>query len=173
MNKLIKTKNPDVTIRFAVEEDIPLILNLIRGIAEYEKLLHEVIATEDVLRKSLFGKVKYAEVLITDYKNEAVGFALFFHNFSTFIGKPGIYLEDLFVKPEMPGKGIGKILLTYLCKIAIERDCGRVEWSVLDWNEPAINFYKNLGAKPMDEWTVYRLAGESLQRLAQSPIETV
>jgi len=166
MNELIKTKNPDVTIRFAIEKDVPLILSLIRGIAEYEKLSHEVVATEEVLRNSLFGKNKFAEVLIAEYKNETAGFALFFHNFSTFLGKPGIYLEDLFVKPELRGKGIGKILLTYLGKIAIERDCGRVEWSVLDWNEPAIKFYKNLGAQPMNEWTVFRVSGEAIEKLA-------
>ncbi|MCX6167793.1 MAG: GNAT family N-acetyltransferase [Ignavibacteriales bacterium] len=167
MNELIKTNKPEVTIRFAKEKDVLLILKLIHGIAEYEKLSHEVVATEEVLRNSLFGKTKYAEVLIADYKNEAVGFALFFHNFSTFLGKPGIYLEDLFVKPEMRGKGIGKILLTYLGKIAIERDCGRLEWSVLDWNEPSIKFYKNLGAKPMDEWTVFRVTGEAIKKLAE------
>jgi GNAT superfamily N-acetyltransferase len=166
MSELIKTNNPDVTFRFAKEEDVPLILSLIKGIAEYEKLLHEVVATEEILRNSLFGKTRFAEVLIAYYKNEAVGFALFFHNFSTFLGKPGIYLEDLFVNPEMRGKGIGKILLSYLGKIAIERDCGRVEWSVLDWNEPAIKFYKNLGAKPMDEWTVFRVTGDSIKKLA-------
>jgi GNAT superfamily N-acetyltransferase len=166
MSELIITKNADVTIRFAVEEDVPLILGLIRGIAEYEKLLYEVVATEEVLRNSLFGKHKYAEVLIAEYKNETAGFALFFHNFSTFLGKPGIYLEDLFVKPELRGLGIGKLLLTYLGKIALERDCGRIEWSVLDWNEPAINFYKNLGAKPMNEWTVFRVMDESIQKLA-------
>ncbi len=166
MNELIKTKNPDVTIHFAIEKEVPLILSLIRGIADYEKLSHEVVATEEVLRNSLFGKNKFAEVLIAEYKNETAGFALFFHNFSTFLGKPGIYLEDLFVKPELRGKGIGKILLTYLGKIAIERDCGRVEWSVLDWNEPAIKFYKNLGAQPMDEWTVFRVSGEAIEKLA-------
>lgn len=166
MNGLIKTKNPDVIIHFAEEKDIALILSLIKGIAEYEKLIHEVVATEEILRKTLFGKHKYAEVLIAEYKNETAGFALFFHNYSTFLGKPGIYLEDLFVKPELRGKGIGKILLSYLGKIAIERDCGRVEWSVLDWNEPAIKFYKNLGAKPMNEWTVFRVTGNDIEKLA-------
>ncbi len=166
MSDLIRTKNSDVTIRFAKEEDVTLILSLIKGIADYEKLLHEVVATEEILRKSLFGKHKYAEVIIAEYKNETAGFALFFHNFSTFLGKPGIYLEDLFVKPELRGKGIGKILLTYLGKLAIERDCGRVEWSVLDWNEPAIKFYKNLGAQPLSEWTVLRVAGEAIKKLA-------
>ncbi len=166
MNKSIRTKNPDVTIRFATVEDVPIILSLIKGIAEYEKLSHEVAATEDVLCNSLFGERKVAEVLIADYKNETAGFALFFHNFSTFIGKAGIYLEDLFVKPELRGEGIGKLLLTYLGKLALERDCGRIEWSVLDWNEPAINFYKKLGAKPMEEWTVFRVTGETIKKLA-------
>lgn len=166
MDKLIKTNNPDVSLRFATETDVHLILSLIKGIAEYEKLLHEVVATEEVLKENLFGKRRTAEVILAFYKNEPAGFALFFHNFSTFIGKPGIYLEDLFVKPELRGKGIGKILLTYLGKLAIERDCGRIEWSVLDWNESAINFYKKLGARPMDEWTVFRVAGEAIANLA-------
>lgn len=166
MNKSIITNNLDVTIRFANEADVPLILSLIKEIAEYEKLLHEVVATEELLKENLFGKRRTAEVIIAFYKNEPAGFALFFHNFSTFLGKPGIYLEDLFVKPELRGKGIGKILLTYLGKLAIERDCGRVEWSVLDWNEPAINFYKKLGALPMDGWTVFRVTGKAIEKLA-------
>lgn len=166
MTGMIDTKNPDLKIKPAGEADVPLILSMIRGIAEYEKLLHEVVATEDVLRNSLFGKHKYAEVIIAYYKNEPAAFALFFHNFSTFIGRPGIYLEDLFVKPELRGKGIGEILLTYLGKLAIERNCGRIEWSVLDWNEPAIKFYEKLGARAMDEWTVFRVNGESMQKLA-------
>ncbi len=167
MAGMISTKNADLKIKFATEDDVALILSLIKGIAEYEKLLHEVVATEEVLRNSLFGKQKFAEVLIAYYKGEPAGFALFFHNFSTFIGRPGIYLEDLFVKPELRGKGIGEILLSYLGKLAIERKCGRIEWSVLDWNEPAIKFYKNLGARAMDEWTVFRVAGESMQKLAE------
>lgn len=166
MHELIKTNNPDLTIRFATEDDVPLILSLIRGIAEYEKLLHEVIATEELLKENLFGKKRTAEVVLVFYKNEPAGFALFFHNFSTFIGKAGIYLEDLFVKPELRGKGIGKILLAYLGKLAIERDCGRIEWSVLDWNEPAIDFYKKLGAQPMDEWTAFCVTGEAIEKLA-------
>lgn len=166
MNKLINTNSPDVTIRFAIEDDVALILSLIKGIAEYEKLLHEVVATEELLKNNLFGERRTAEVILAFYKNEPAGFALFFHNFSTFLGKPGIYLEDLFVLPELRGKGIGKILLTYLGKLAIERDCGRVEWSVLDWNEPAINFYKKLGARPMDGWTVFRVTGEAIEKLA-------
>lgn len=166
MDKLIKTNNPDVSLRFATETDVHLILSLIKGIAEYEKLLHEVIATEELLKENLFGKRRTAEVILALYKNEPAGFALFFHNFSTFLGKPGIYLEDLFINPELRGKGIGKILLTYLGKIAIDRDCGRIEWSVLDWNESAINFYKKLGARPMDEWTVFRVTGEAIEKLA-------
>ncbi len=167
MEKIIATKNSDVIIRFAEKKDVPLILSLIRGIADYEKLLHEVKATEQNLEKSLFGENPYAEIALAFYKNEPAGFALFFHNFSTFLGKPGIYLEDLFVKPEYRGLGIGKLLLTLLGKIAVERDCGRIEWSVLDWNESAIQFYKKLGAVPMDEWTVFRVAGDSIQKLAE------
>jgi len=166
MKQLIETNNPEVSIRFASIEDIPVILSLIKGIAEYEKLSHEVIATEEILRNSLFGNRRVAEVLIADYRNDAAGFALFFHNFSTFVGKAGIYLEDLFVKPELRGKGIGKLLLTYLGKIALERDCGRIEWSVLDWNEPAIKFYEKLGAVPMDGWTVFRVTEEKIPLLA-------
>ncbi|NJD21605.1 MAG: GNAT family N-acetyltransferase [Melioribacter sp.] len=166
MNSLIKTKNPDVTFRFAEKKDVPLILNLITGLAEYEKLSHEIVATEELLLETLFGERTVAEVIIADYKNEAAGFALFFHNFSTFVGKPGIYLEDLFIKPHLRGIGIGKLLLTFLGKLALERNCGRIEWSVLDWNEPAIQFYKNLGAKPMDEWTVFRVSAEEIKNLA-------
>lgn len=166
MHELISTNNPEVSLRFATEDDVPLILSLIKGIAEYEKLLHEVIATEELLKENLFGKRRTAEVILAFYNNEPAGFALFFHNFSTFLGKPGIYLEDLFVKLELRGKGIGKILLTYLGKLAIERDCGRVEWSVLDWNEPAINFYKKLGALPMDGWTVFRITSDRINNLA-------
>jgi GNAT superfamily N-acetyltransferase len=166
MNQFIKTIKPDIELRFADVKDVPLILNLIKGIAAYENLTQEVIATEELLKDNLFGKRRTAEVILAYYKNESAGFALFFHNFSTFIGKPGIYLEDLFVKSELRGKGIGKILLSYLGKLAIERDCGRIEWSVLDWNEPAIQFYKKLGAKPMDEWTVFRIDGSSINKLA-------
>ncbi len=146
-----------LTIREATKKDVPLIHSLIREIAEYEKLLHEVIATEDDILKNLFGEIKYAEVLIAEYENEPAGQALFFHNFSTFIGRPGIYLEDLFVRPKFRGKGIGKSLLLRLIELAKERNCGRVEWCVLDWNEPAINFYKGLGAVSMDGWSVFRV----------------
>lgn len=135
-------------------------------LAEYERMSDDVVATEELLRENLFGDRKIAEVIIANYKDEPAGFALFFHNFSTFVGKPGIYLEDLFVKPELRGKGIGKLLLAYLGKLAEERNCGRIEWAVLDWNEPAINFYKSLNAKPMDDWTVFRIAGNNINALA-------
>jgi GNAT superfamily N-acetyltransferase len=161
------TQIPGFTIRFANEPDVPLILQFIRGLAEYERLTHEVTATEELLRETLFGARRVAEVIIGEYAGEPVGFALFFHNFSTFLGRPGIYLEDLFVRPEMRGRGFGRVLLTYLAKLARDRRCGRLEWSVLDWNEPAIGFYKRLGAVAMDEWTTYRLTGESLDRQAQ------
>lgn len=164
---MISTSKPDIKLRIAEEKDVAVILNFIKELAEYEKLSHEVNANEDRLRKTLFGDKKFAEVIIAEYKNEPAGFALFFHNYSTFLGKPGIYLEDLFVKTDLRGKGIGKILLTYLGKLALERNCGRIEWAVLDWNEPSINFYKNLGAKPMDEWTVFRVAGGSIKNLAE------
>ena len=142
----MKNKNK-LKIREANINDVPLILSLIEEIAEYEKLRHEVIATENDIRENLFGEKRYAEVLIAEYENEPAGQALFFHNFSTFIGRPGIYLEDLFVKPKFRGKGIGKALLLKLVELAKNRNCGRVEWCVLDWNEPAINFYKELGAE--------------------------
>jgi GNAT superfamily N-acetyltransferase len=156
-----------VSIRRASEVDVPLILAFIRGLAEYERLADAVVATEDVLRKSLFGPRAFAEVVIAEVEGIAAGFALFFHNFSTFIGRPGIYLEDLFVLPGMRGRGIGKALLEHLAWLAVERDCGRLEWSVLDWNEPAIGFYKSLGAVPMTEWRVFRLAGDALMQIAK------
>jgi GNAT superfamily N-acetyltransferase len=153
-------------IREAVEADLPLILTLIRALAVYERLEHKVVATEDVLRESLFGARPYAETLIVEEDGEPFGFALFFHNFSTFIGRPGIYLEDLFVKPEARGRGYGKALLARLAAIAKERNCGRLEWSVLDWNEPSINFYKALGAVPLDDWTIFRVTDGALDTLA-------
>ena len=152
----------------ATEQDIPLILSFIRQLAGYEKLSNTVVATEEMLQESLFGKRPVAEVVIGRYDREPVAFAVFFHNFSTFLGRSGIYLEDLFVIPEMRGKGIGREMLTYLARLAVERKCGRLEWAVLDWNEPAIRFYKSLGAVPMDEWTVFRLTADSLARLAES-----
>ncbi|MCH8290920.1 GNAT family N-acetyltransferase [Candidatus Poribacteria bacterium] len=164
----ISTEIPDFEIRPASEDDVPIILSFIKELAEYERLSHEVIATEDTLRECLFGERRFAEVVIGYYGNEPVGFALFFYNFSTFLSKPGIYLEDLYVKPEFRRRGYGRVLLLYLARLAKERGCGRFEWSALDWNEPAINFYKNLGAVPMDEWTVYRVTGETLSRLANA-----
>jgi len=161
------TKIPELSLRFAQESDVELILDLIRALAEFEKLSHEVFADADSLRRSLFEGRRVAEVLIAEYASTPAGFALFFHNFSTFLGKPGIYLEDLFIKPEFRGKGIGREMLTFLAKLAVERDCGRLEWAVLDWNKRAIDFYKRLGAKPMDDWTVYRLAGKKLDELAK------
>ena len=157
-----------LVIREATKKDVPLILSLIKELAVYEKLLHEVVATEDQLTEMLFGQKKYAEVLIANYDNENAGFALFFHNFSTFLGKPGIYLEDLYVKPQLRGKGIGKSILLSLVKLAKERNCGRVEWAVLNWNEPSIKFYKSLGAKPMNQWTVYRLSEDEINSLNES-----
>jgi GNAT superfamily N-acetyltransferase len=157
----------DLEIKQATIEDVPVILGFINGLAEYEKLEHEVVATEEILRHTLFGPRPYAEVVIGYYQGQPVGFALFFHNFSTFLGRPGIYLEDLFVQPEYRGKGFGRQLLSYLARLTKERNCGRLEWSVLDWNEPAIRFYKGLGAKPMDEWTIFRVTGDDLTRLAQ------
>lgn len=153
-------------IRSATPEDVPHIAALIRGLAEYERLAHEVVFDERDLHAHLFGERPYAEVVLAEEEGAVVGFALFFHSFSTFLAKPGLYLEDLFVKPEHRGKGHGIALLVRLAQIAVERGCGRFEWSVLDWNEPAIGFYKSLGAVPMDEWTGYRLTGDALTNLA-------
>jgi GNAT superfamily N-acetyltransferase len=153
-------------IRPAHTMDVPLILALIRELAEYEKLAHAVVATEDMLRLSLFGARPQAEVLIAEWSGEPAGFALYFHNFSTFLGRHGLYLEDLFVREEHRGKGIGKALLVRLARIAVERGCGRFEWTVLDWNTPAQEFYKSLGASPVPEWDVFRVTGEALHALA-------
>ena len=161
-----KTNNPPFHLRMANKEDAPIILAFIKGLAEYEKLAHKVVATEELLEKTLFGERKVAEVILGFENEEPAGFALFFHNYSTFLGRPGIYLEDLFVKPKFRRKGYGKILLSELAKIAVERNCGRLEWSVLDWNTPAIDFYKSLHAAPMDEWTTFRLTGKHLKNLA-------
>lgn len=166
MEELMNTKLDNFKLRFAKEKDIPLILQFIKELADYEELLHEVVATEEILMQSLF-KQKVAEVVIGEYEDKPVTFALFFHNFSTFLGRPGIYLEDLYVQPEMRGKGIGKLMLSFLGKLAIERGCGRLEWWCLDWNEPSIEFYKKMGAIPMDEWTVYRVCDEALIDLAK------
>lgn len=153
-------------IRPAVEADVPLILRFIRELAEYERLAHEVVATEEGLRGTLFGARPFAEVVIAEEEGEPAGFALFFHNYSTFLGRPGLYLEDLYVRPEMRGAGIGRALLAHLARLAVERGCGRLEWWVLDWNEPAIRFYRSLGAQPMDDWTVFRVTGDALTQLA-------
>ena len=158
-----------VEIRSATEDDVGLVLSFIRELAEYERLSHEVVATEDVLRDSLFGeRAGAAEVVICYHDDAPAGFALFFHNFSTFLGRPGLYLEDLYVKPEMRGLGLGRALIVHLAGLARERGCGRMEWSVLDWNEPAIKLYRGIGATPMDEWTVYRVMGDALEDLAAS-----
>jgi GNAT superfamily N-acetyltransferase len=160
------TDIPSFTIRPATKADVPVILSFVRKLADYERLSHEVVATEKLLRETLFGRRRTAEVAIGYYKREPVGFVLFFHNYSTFLGRAGIYIEDLFVDEAHRRRGFGRALLTYVTTLAVERDCGRLEWSVLDWNEPAINFYKKLGAAPMSEWTVFRVTGESLQKLA-------
>jgi GNAT superfamily N-acetyltransferase len=154
----------------ATARDVPLILKFITDLAAYEKLSHAVVATETALRESLFEK-RAAEVIIGYAGDEPAGFALFFQTFSTFVGAPGLYLEDLFVAPEWRRHGLGRALLAQLARIAVERGYGRVEWSVLDWNAPAIEFYKTLGARPMDEWTVFRLSGESIRELAASALK--
>jgi GNAT superfamily N-acetyltransferase len=160
--------NDIFTIKKATIEDVSLILYFIKELAEYEKLSHEVVATEDTLKETLFGKQSHAEVIIGYLNHVPISFALYFYNFSTFLGRPGIYLEDLFVKPEARGKGVGQKMLTYLAHLAKSKNCGRLEWWVLDWNETAIGFYKRIGAKPMDEWTVYRVTGQALDNLAES-----
>ena len=161
---------PSMTIRIerATERDVPVILQMIRDLAEYERMSDQVVATETGLRESLFSGQRDAEVLLAYADDKPAGFALFFHNFSTFVGRKGLYLEDLFVKPELRGAGLGKRLLVELARIAVERRCGRFEWSVLDWNEPAIGFYKKLGAVPLNEWTIFRVTGDALAQLAAS-----
>jgi GNAT superfamily N-acetyltransferase len=156
-----------VSIRPGERADVPVIAELIRGLARFEKLEHEVKMTEDQLAANLFGERRYAETLIAEDDGAPVGFALFFHNFSTFLAKPGIYLEDLFVVPEHRGSGIGRAMLKELARLAVERGCGRLEWAVLDWNRDAIGFYERLGARPNSDWTVYRLAGEALSALGR------
>ena len=156
-----------VRLRPANKVDVPVIAELIRGLARYEKLEDQVEMTEELLAGGLFGERPYAEVVLAEEDGAAVGFALFFHNFSTFLGRPGIYLEDLFVLPEHRGRGIGRTLLAHLARLAVERGCGRLEWAVLDWNRDAIGFYESLGARPNSEWTVYRLTGEALTGLAR------
>ena len=162
----VSTKIDDFFIRKAEKADVALVLDFIKKLAAFERLSHEVVATEEQLAKYLFGEEQEAEVVFGYYRDVPVGFALYFYNFSTFLAKPGIYLEDLYVLEEQRGLGFGKALLTYLARLAVEKDCGRLEWAVLDWNEPSIEFYKSLGANIMDEWLVNRLTGEGLIKLS-------
>jgi len=173
MNDTRQSPDPRIALRIATTDDVSLILDFIRQLADYEKMTDDVVTNEDQLRQSLFGERPVAEVVIASYDGEPAGFALFFHNFSTFLGRPGIYLEDLFVIPALRGHGIGQVLLSHLAGIAVERGCGRFEWSVLDWNTDAIRFYEQFGAKAMDEWTVFRITGDALEKLAQSGSENV
>jgi GNAT superfamily N-acetyltransferase len=166
MTERIMTGTPGLTLRFAEPADTGLILQFVRELAEYERLSHEVKADVPTLRDSLFGPRPVAEVVIAQFEGSPAGFALFFSNFSTFVGKPGIYLEDLFVRPAFRRRGIGKVMLAWLASLAEQRGCGRLEWAVLDWNQPAIDFYKTLGAQPMNEWTVFRITGPALTALA-------
>jgi len=166
MMQPIETKINGFQIRKAGKREIPLVLDFIKRLAEYEKLSHMVVATEEQLEKYLFGKHKIADVVLGYYQDEPVGFALYFFNFSTFLCKPGIYLEDIFILEKFRGRGFGKVMLTYLAKLAVEKDCGRLEWAVLDWNKPSIDFYKSLGAQLMDEWIINRVSGETLEELA-------
>ena len=154
-----------ITVRRATETDLPLILQLIRELAEYERLADHCVATIELLRQHIFGSRPIVEVRIGLLDDVAVGFTLFFHNFSTFLSRPGIYIEDIYVQPHARGKGVGKALLREVARLALERNCGRLEWSVLDWNEPSINFYKSMGAVPMSEWTVFRVSGDALKKL--------
>jgi GNAT superfamily N-acetyltransferase len=162
-----ETTDSRIAIRFAVVDDVELIFDFIRRLAEYEKLANEVVADEDILRRNLFGERRVAEVVIATWDGQPAGFALFFHNFSTFLGRPGIYIEDLFVEPDLRGHGIGRAILSFLARLAVERGCRRLEWAVLDWNEPAIRFYERLGATAIDDVTVFQLTGEALEELAK------
>jgi len=165
-----KTITEDFVIREATAVDCDLIVTLIRELAEYERLSHEVEATAEKLRETLFGSNQYAEVLIAEHQGSAVGYALFFHSFSTFTGRPGLYLEDIYVKPNWRGKGFGKSIMIHIAKLAVERNCSRLEWAVLDWNTPSISFYRSIDAVPMEGWTVQRLSGQSLENLASESI---
>ncbi len=164
-------RNEALSIRSATRTDIPVILRFIQGLADYEKLAHECEATEAQLERTLFGDRAAAEVIIAYRDSAPAGFALFFHNYSTFLARPGMYLEDLFVDPSHRGFGVGRALLSHLAALAVERECGRLEWSVLDWNSDAIRFYERLGARPMNEWTVYRVTGDALTKLAKPAAE--
>jgi len=163
-----KTLPADLVIREALADDCELIIALIQELADYEKLSHEVEATTENLRESLFGSNRYAEVLIAEYQGLPIGYALFFHSFSTFTGRPGLYIEDIYIKPRYRGRGYGKLIMSHIASLAVERNCSRLEWSVLDWNAPSIAFYRSIGALPMDGWTVQRLSGQSLENLASS-----
>lgn len=169
-DKKLNNVNEHFNIRFAKAEDVPVILGFTKELAEYEKLLHEVVATEELLHEWIFEKQK-AEVLIAEYDKEPIGFALFFHNFSTFLGRAGIYLEDLYITPAMRGRGFGKMMLAQLAKLTLERGAGRLEWVCLDWNQPSIDFYLSLDAKPMDGWTTYRMTKDALSALANDANE--
>ena len=164
---MIPTCEPRFFLREASAEDVSLILRFIRELAAYEKLEHEVVATEEILLETLFGERRSAEVILGYYDDIPVSFVLFFHNFSTFLGRPGLYIEDLYVQPEMRGKGLGKIILSYTARLALERSCGRLEWWCLDWNKTALVFYHSIGARPMSEWTVQRVTGPNLEKLAK------
>lgn len=157
----------DVRIEAVREQDVPLLLRLIKALADYERLSGEVVATEELLRDALFGPAPSAEATLAYVGSDAVGFAVWFYNFSTFVGRPGLYLEDIFVMPEWRGHGVGRALIGHLARLAVTRGCGRMEWAVLDWNEPALRFYRTIGAQAMDGWTVYRLTGDALNRVAR------
>lgn len=162
-------KKNEFIIRIAQEKDTALLLDFIRRLADYEKRPHEVTATEEDIRDVIFGR-KIAEAIIAEHGDKPAGFAIFFHNFSTFLGKPGVYIEDLFVSPEFRGRGLGKYLFSYIARLAVKRGCGRVEWTVLAWNEPAINFYKKIGAVPKNEWMLYKLSGPAMEELSLGDI---
>lgn len=165
MAQRFRTPVPHLCFRFASREDVPLLLTLIRELAEFEQLLDQVKADEATLSEALFGSRRIAEVVIAEFEGEPAGFALYFHNFSTFVGRAGLYLEDLYVRPHLRGRGVGRWLIAFVAKIAVERNCGRFEWAVLDWNTRALELYRSLGAVPMDDWTVQRVTGAALQRL--------
>jgi len=172
MKDEITAEKDKFIIRLAQERDTSLLLDFIRRLADYEKRLHEVTATEEDVKSVIFGR-KIAEAIIAEYNGEPAGFAIFFYNFSTFLGKPGIYIEDLFVCAEFRGRGLGKRLFSYIAKLAIQRNCGRVEWTVLTWNEPAINFYEKIGAVPKNEWMLYKLSGHTLEKLASGDRDNI
>ncbi len=167
MNETIETSDPEIVLRFATAEDAGLILDFVRQLASHQNLSHEVVADADLLQRSLFGERRVVEVVIAFCDGQPAGFALFFHSFSASLGRPGIYLDNLFVDPDLRGRGIGRALFAFLARLAIERGCGRLEWSELDWNEPAIRFYERLGAQAMDELTIFRLTGDALEKLAK------